>query len=401
MPIIQKKSEGTTMENRKKDSAFKTVLLIFGIIFSVVLVPGLIVGIPVGGAAVALSQSVSQEGLESMVKEAKLSENLHTMMMKELETEVSAVDELNPAFWNGLLENSLSVEFVDGLVAELVDCVYNGTEPQMDVGSVMDGFRGAISDISENGFDDVYSACFEGTESKYFSGEFVSSLKDEVESDLLGQYSDLGVTSLEDLKVAYDAQFGTGAYDTLWNEKIGELKAEWESEFLNEVDAEMDGIETDLEQEINGIISEAVYDEEVRSVFDMFKEISAKKDTVKLVAYGIILAAVLLLLACYWFGTAGFVVPSVALILGGLLCKLVTLLEKPFLNLVKAELATEPGVEEFEFVVTDLCKGIVTPFFDEMSKFGFTMVGIGILLILLAILKNVLAKNKQSVEGMM
>ena len=51
------------MTEKKKDSAFKLVLMIFGIIFSVVLVPGLILGIPVGGAVVALPYSVSQEGI--------------------------------------------------------------------------------------------------------------------------------------------------------------------------------------------------------------------------------------------------------------------------------------------------------------------------------------------------
>ena len=40
------------MEEKKRSNAFRTVLLVFGIIFSVVLVPGLILGIPVGGAVV-------------------------------------------------------------------------------------------------------------------------------------------------------------------------------------------------------------------------------------------------------------------------------------------------------------------------------------------------------------
>ncbi len=385
------------MENGKKSNAFRTVLLIFGIIFSVVLVPGLIIGIPVGGAVVALSQSVSQEGLEAMVKEAKLSENLHTMLMKETEAEAQ-VEELNPEFWNGLLQDCLSVEFIDGLVNELVDCVYNGTEPQMDVSSVTDGLRGGIDEIVEHGFEDIYSACFDGAESKYFSADFVQSMKEDIESEILGKYSEYDVTSLTDLETAYDTQFGAGSFDTLFEDEMAEIKKEWNSEFREEVSGEFDAMTEDLEREMNEIISEAVYDEEIRETFDMFKEISAKKDTVKLVAYGIVLAAVLLLLACYWFGTAGFVVPSVALILGGLLCKLVTLLEKPFLNLVQEELATEPGVEEFGFVVMDLCKGIVAPFFGEMSKFGITMIGIGVLLILLAILKHVVTKNMHASE---
>lgn len=388
------------MAGKKKDSAFKLVLMIFGIIFSVVLVPGLIVWGPGAGALVGVSQAASQEGIESMVKEAKLSENLHTLMMEELEKEAQ-IEELNPEFWNGLLKDSVSVEFIDELLAEGVDCMYNGTEPQINVDSVVESFRGCIDDLAENGFDDIYAACFDGAESKYFSADFVQSVKTDIESELLGKYSEYGVASLEELETVYDTQFGAGSFDRLFDEEMEEIKEEWNSEFRLEVNDEMDNMAEELETEINEVLWEATQDPEIRETFDMLKEISANKDKVKLVAYGIVLAAVLLLLICFWFGTAGFVVPSVALILGGLLCKLVTLLEKPIMELVNAELATEPGAEEFGFVVTDLVSGIMAPFFAEMSKFGYTMIGIGVLLILLAILKAVVTKNMHASEEAM
>lgn len=388
------------MAGKKKDSAFKMVLLIFGIIFSVVLVPGLIVGIPLGGAAIGASQAASQEGIESMLKEAKLSENLHSLLMDELAAEAQ-VDELNPEFWNGLLEESISVEFIDKMLVEGIDCIYNGTEPQVDVSSVMDTFRNRVDEIAENGFDDVYAACFDGAESKYFSMDFIESVKSEIETDLLDKYSEYGVGSLENLEIKYDEQFGAGAFEKLFDDEIAVIKKEWDSEFREEVLGEFDDIETELADEVNAALREVAQDPDVREAFDILKEISAEKDKIKLVVYGIVLAAVLLLLVCFWFGTAGFVVPSVALILGGLLCKLVTLLETPIMNLVKAELATEPGAEEFGFIVTDLVTGILAPFFNEMSKFGLTMVGIGVLLILLVILKNVVAKNMHTSETAM
>lgn len=388
------------MAGKKKDSAFKLVLMIFGIIFSVVLVPGLIVGIPVGGAAIGASQAASQEGIESMLKEAKLSENLHTLLMDELETEAQ-VDELNPEFWNGLLEKSISVEFVDEMLTEGVDCMYNGTEPQINVDSVVDGFRSGLDDLAENGFDDIYAASFDGAESKFFSAEFIQSVKNDIETELLEKYSDYPVTSLEELETAYDTQFGAGAFEKLFDEEMEVIKKEWNEEFRLEVNDEIDSMAEELEQEINTVLWETTQDPDVREVFDGLREISVNKDKVKLVAYGIVLAAVLLLLICFWFGTAGFVVPSVALILGGLLCKLVTLLEKPFMELVDAELATEPGAEEFGFVVTDLFNGILAPFFAEVSKFGYTMIGIGVLLILLAILKAVVTKNMHASEEAM
>ncbi len=388
------------MVEKKKDNAFKLVLMIFGIIFSVVLVPGLIAGIPVGGAAIGLSQAASHEGIESMIKEAKLSENLHTLMMEELDEEAQ-IEELNPEFWNELLQKSISVEFIDGLLAEGVDCMYNGTEPQLKIDTVVEGFRSGLEDLAENGFDDIYAASFEGAESRFFSADFVRSVKADIESELLGKYSDYGVTTLEELEKAYDTQFGAGAFETLFDDEMEAVKTEWNSEFRLEVNNEIDDMAKELEQELNTALREASQDPDIRETFDIFKEISINKDKVKLVVYGIVLAAVLLLLICFWFGTAGFVVPSVALILGGLLCKLVTLFETPIMNIVKAELATEPGAEEFGFVVTDLVTGIFAPFFYEMSKFGLTMIGIGVLLILLAVLKHVVTKNMHASDTTM
>ncbi len=389
------------MTEKKKDSAFKLVLMIFGIIFSVVLVPGLILGIPVGGAVVALPYSVSQEGIETMLKEAKLSENLHSLIMTEVDGEMQDVDELNPEFWSGLVRDSVTVEFIDGIVTEYVDCLYNGTEPEVEVKGVIEGFKSGLHELSDKGFDDIYAACFDGTESKYFSAEFVLSVKEDIETELLGNHPEFGVSSLADLETMYDAQFGAGEYEKLLKTEVEKIKESWSDEFFEEMNREMDDLEVEIETEMKEILVSASEDADVRAAFGLFKELSANKDKVKLIAYGIVLAAVLLLLICFWFGTAGFVVPSVALILGGLLCKLATLLEGQFLKFIKAELATEPGVEEFEYVVMDLCRGIMAPFFAEMSKFGYTMIGIGVLLILLAILKHVLQKNARAAQEMM
>lgn len=388
------------MAGKKKDSAFKLVLMIFGIIFSVVLVPGLIVWVPGAGALVGVSQAASQESINAMVKEAKLSENLHTLLMEELEKEAQ-VDELNPEFWNGLLQKSISVEFMNEMLTEGIDCMYNGTEPQVNVDSVVEGFRSGLDDLTENGFDDLYAASFEGAESRFFSGEFVASLKTDVETELLEKYSDYPVTSLEELETAYDTQFGAGAFEKLFDEEMETIKKEWNDEFSKEVNSEIESMAEELEQEINSALWEATQDPDVRQAFDALNDISANKDKVKLYAYGIALAAVLLLLICFWFGTAGFVVPSVALILGGILCKLVTLLETPFMELVKTEMTTIEGADQFGGMAMDLVAGILAPFFAEMSKFGITMIGIGVLLILLAILKAVITKNMRTSEEAM
>ena len=118
-------------------------------------------------------------------------------------------------------------------------------------------------------------------------------------------------------------------------------------------------------------------------------------NTIKLFAYGMVLAAVVLLLAMYWFGTVGFVVPAVALLLGGGICKLIAMAKTDVLKYLKAEIAAEPDLAGTEALLGDLLDGVLTPFFAEVSKFGLTNMGIAVLLILLAILRGVIRKNKQ------
>lgn len=386
------------MEEKKQNNLFKTVLLIFGIIFSIILVPGLIAGIPVGGAAVALSQSVSQDSIQKTVQESGLSEKAYQTIMDEVLKEVQNSDTLKADFFEDMIRDCITVETVDDIVTELIGCVYSGTEPQIKFDSMLIGFRNGVNEIIENGFGDFYSACFGEAESKYFSEVFIQSSKDTIEQEILGKYPEYGVSSLEELEAVYDAQFGMGAFETLFDEEILEFERGWNDGLLDGFDDEMDALAEEVEAEVNQALSEAVQDEDVRKVFDILNEISEKKDTIKMVAYAIVLAAVLLLLVCYWFGTAGFVVPAVALILGGLLCKLVTLFEGMILAFIREGIASEPDVAEFGDIVSDLCKGVLTPFFAEMSKFGITMIGIGVLLVLLAILRGVLKKNAAAAE---
>lgn len=389
------------MEEKKQSNAFKTVLLIFGIIFSIILVPGLIAGIPVGGAAVALSQSVSQDSIQKTVQESGLSEKAYQTIMDEVLKEVQNSDTLKADFFEDMIRGCITVETVDDIVTELIGCVYNGTAPQIKFDSMLNGFRNGVNEIIETGFGDFYSTCFEGAESKYFSEVFIQSSKDTIEQEILGKYPDYGVSSLEELEEVYDAQFGMGAFETLFDEEILEFERGWNDGLLDGFDDEMNALAEEVETEVNQALSEAVQDEDVRKVFDILNEISEKKDTIKMVAYAIVLAAVLLLLVCYWFGTAGFVVPAVALILGGLLCKLVTLFEGMILAFIRKGIASEPDVAEFSDIVSDLCKGVLTPFFAEMSKFGITMIGIGVLLVLLAILRGVLKKNTAAANEVM
>lgn len=384
------------MEN--KGSAWKTVLLVFGIIFSIVLVPGLILGIPAGGVLTSLTSAASQKSIQTMAKEAKLSETLYEMLMDEIVTENQNVEGINQEFWQKLVEESITLDCVDEIVTELIDSAYNGTRPEIKFDKIVEGFRNGLDELQQNGFDDLYSVWADGKESKYFTDEFVQSFRTDVEEGILGNYAEYGATSYEELKTLYEEQNGAGSFSKLIKEYVNEFRDEWDDEFADTYYGELDKMSAELEQEVNESVYNAIQEPDIRNAFDTLKKISEKSSTVKLVVYAILIGAVLLLLVCYWFGTAGFVVPAVALILGGILCKLLVLVEGFIMSQVNKTLAEEPEFAELQNTVSDIAKGILAPIFKGVSNFGWITIGMGVLLILLAILKGVLKKNKAVTE---
>ena len=386
------------MENEKNESVAKKVLFVFGIIFSIILVPGLILGIPAGGAVTSITKAASLESIESTIKEVKLSEKLYELILDELFADEGRVEELNQDFWKGLVQDSITLDTVDEVITEVIACMYNGTEPEIDLSGMIDSFKNGIDEIRKNGFQDMYSVWTEGTQSSYFSSGFVQSFWEEIENRLLSDYSEYGADSYDELEALYDSQHGDGAFSELLDEKMSTFKESWEEEFAINIDKELDEMTEGLEHSVNESVYEAVMEPDVRSLFDSLKEVSVKGDKVKLIVYAIIIGAVLLLLVCYWFKTAGFVVPAVALIFGGLLCKLLTLSESFILRYINETIAKEPELAEMGKVMSDIFRGILTPVFDGISKFGTITIGMGVLLVGAAILKGVVTKNMHTAE---
>ncbi len=385
------------MEEKKQNSTFKTVLFVFGVLFSIVLVPTLIVGIPVGGAATALSGAVSQESIMKTVEDVKLSETLRDILLDELKVEAQ-VEEFNSDYWNSILQDSLSVEVMDEIITETIDSIYNGTEADVDVSSVMDSFERGLDELAENGFDDMYAAWTEGTTSKYFSEEFVASCKAEIEEALLEEYSEYGAVSLDELEKLYDTRFGAGAFAKLKDDQMKSFEEEWNEGFEEGVSSEFDGMAEELELEINEVLNEAAQDPDVREAFDIVKGVGANSQKIKTIAYAIMIGAALLLLVCFWFGTAGFVVPAIPLILGGALCKLCAMAEAVLMKYVNEAIAAEPDLAEMSDTISELIKGILAPIFSGISTFGTVAIGMGVVLILFAILRGVIKKNMRAAE---
>jgi len=295
------------------------------------------------------------------------------------------------------LQSSITVEHVDEIIGEAITGLYNGTQSDADVSSIAAGFQAGIDEIKANGFADLYAAWEEGTPSKYFSDEFVQEFCAEIEKDILNDYAEYGAASLEELQTKYDAYYGEGAFDKLVDDTKAEVESRWNEEFT--VDVDLADMVEELEGEINDVINETAQNPDVREAFDVLRTVGENSGTIKLVAYGIVLLAVLLLLVLYCFGTAGFVVPAVALLLGGGLCKLISMAEADVLKYIDSAIAAEPDFAGFETMLGDLVGRVLTPLFAEMSKFGLTNIGIAVLLILLAILRGVVRKNRQVTEA--
>lgn len=384
------------MENKKSNVA-KIIFRVIGILLSIVLIPGLIFFIPAGGVAMGISSSVSQERLEQMVDEMKLSEHVMEFVEKEVENGIK-VDELNSDYLQNLVLDSITIDWVDDVLKEVLGAVYSGNKPNVSIDAVAKSLSTEFETLTKNGFRDLYSAWVNGTTSQYFSTEFVQSFWENVENEILAEYTEFDVTSLGALEEKYDEYYGAGAFSDLLDEKMESFEDTWEEEFSAEIAEEVDELTAEVEQEINDAIYEAVQDSDVRMVFDSLQEVNEKNNTLRLLVYGVVFVAVLLLVSCFWFGTAGFVVSAIPLILGGILCKFVSGVEKFLLTSVDEILAAEPEIAEFGTVVGDVLRGLLNPIFGAVSMFGTITISFGVLLIGLAILVGVLKKKRTVTE---
>jgi len=391
------------MENKKKNNAVKTVLMVFGIIFSIVLIPGLIVGIPAGGAAIGFSSMASQDSLVRIVEEAKLAEQVLERVEDEVVAEVRT-DELKSEYVQSLTEDLITVEWVDSVISEVLNALYFGRTPNVKLDSVVKTLTDRLEELTTNGFGDIYSAWRNGTPSVYFTDSFVQSFIDTLEEEILAEYKQLGAVSLDELEQKYDAVYGAGSFSKLVDEKAQSYQTKWDEEINRTLDELLEGAITTAEEEVNKALTELAQNEDICKAFDYLKEIEAKASLLKMVVYGVIFGAVLLLVSCFWFGTAGFVVSAVPLAIGGGICKLAANGKEPLLDYVDKFIAKEPELSEFGGVVNSMVNSVVTPVLTEVSKLGNTVLIAAVVLLGLAIMSGVLRKNKSgqdvgNVEG--
>lgn len=381
------------MENERKSGTLKKILRVFGIIFSIVLIPALIVGIPVGGAVMGVSSVVSRADIEKKVEDIGLSD-IVLEVLEERVLDGVHVEALKDEFLKEVVLSSITKEWVDDVIAEVLVAVYDGSKPRIDIDPFVKELRRGVSRVAENGFRDLYSAWVNDTKSEFFDTEFIHDFWENIEDDLLAEYAVYDVTSLEDLEAAYDRVNGVGAFSDLLDEKMITFEDVWNDEFTEKIDGSINNIAEETEAEINETLNEVVQDKTVRKLFDFFGEMSEKSGLLKIAVYGIVFIAILLLVSCFCFGTAGFVVSAVPLIIGGSLCVVAKVLQQVAFDFINRFLGKEDMLTEFGGEISTAVSSILTPVFTSVLFFGITMIIVGAILIVLAVVFKLIRKGK-------
>ncbi len=381
------------MENEKKCGTAKKVLRVIGIIFSIVLIPILIVGIPVGGAAMGVSSVVSKEAIEKKVEDIGLSDIVLDVLEERVLDGVH-VEALKDDFLKDVVLGSITKEWVDDVIAEVLVAVYDGSKPQIDIDPFVKELRRGVSRVAEGGFRDLYSAWVNDTKSEFFDTEFIHDFWENIEDDLLEEYASYDVTSLEALEDAYDRTNGVGAFSDLLDEKMITFEDVWNDEFEEKIDGAINNIAEETEEEINKTLYEVVQDKTVRKLFDFFGEMSEKSGLLRIAVYGIVFGAIVLLLGCFWFRTAGFVLSAVPVIIGGCICVVAKMLQQVVFGFINRFLGKEDVLTEFGGEIDTAVTSILTPVFGTILSFGITMIIVGVILIVLAVVFKMMRNGK-------
>lgn len=387
------------MENGNRRSTGRTILLIFAILFSVVFVPVLVFLPPVGGCVTSLLAMTSIESVEKIAEESGLAESVYEMILTETEKGMNS-SQLKPEVAERIIADCIRIEDVEQWLKALLEGMYTGDRVKIDLSDVRGRLEENIREVFEGSFDELYDAWNNGTTSEVFSAEYVNTLFDEWENNILDEYAMYGARNMEELELLYDKQYGTGAFAEVRAEKIEEIRQMWKNEIDNVIETEVAAVMTEAEAEVEEMLSEITQDSEIREVFDVLQEADAWSKTASIVIYAILFGIVLLLLLLYVFQVAGFVVTAVPLLLGGAICKLIAAVNEPLLKYMEQEvLSTMNESEEVLSMVRSLIEGVLQPFSRGVSEFGNVVLIAAVILIGCAILRGVLKKNKQEEEA--
>lgn len=384
------------MESTNGRSTGKTIMRVFAIIFSVILVPALIFLVPAGGAVVTAVDMISKESIEKSIADAEIGKELYEECIREVMAN-STIDELKDDVVENLLRNVIKQEDVESILQTFVDAVYTGDRADVDFSDITERAVDSLNKIYEDGIDELYASWKDGTASSVFSENFGGEFMDEIERYMLEEYSEYPALDLTELEVKYDENYGAGAFERLMDDKVEELRDEFVTEFKEPLTDAMAEAMKEAEHAIEEAADEVAEDGDVRDVFDLFGTFSAISKMIKVVVYAIIFGLVLFLLIFYLFDVPGFVVASIPLLLGGGICKVFGMAENAIMDFLDREIF-EPVDGIGEQLAYSLVTEYLHPIFEKIGSFGMTMIIAGVILIGCAIMRNLLKKNKQATE---
>ncbi len=376
----------------------KTVLLMFAIIVSVVFVPVLVFLPPVGGAVTAVVEMTTLERLEEITEKSGIAEIVYDAVLEEMEDEVF-VTQLKPEVTGRIVKDSLQVEDFEQWIKLLLEGVYTGDVVTLDLRKQQERVEKQVEELIRDGFDEVYAVWKDGADTVNFSGEYVEALFTDWENAFLSQYEMYGARDLESLEQVYDETHGEGKFESLCEEKINELREEWDGEITENIKTVVADGFAEIEAEAEVRLQELVKNADVRETFDFIQEIGKWSGSAKLAVYGILVIIVLLLLALYRLEIPGFVVTAVPLFAGGGLCKLLASLDGRIAERIYEEAFAGLGENEKTLSISvSLLESVLKQLFDSISAVGTVTLVIALALTGGAILRGVLKANERAAK---
>lgn len=388
------------MSSTNGNSTLKSILQVFAILFSIVLVPALIAIIPAGGAVVTAVDVVSQDNIEAVIEKAEVAGELYSVAMEEALKETAELEGIRKDVAEDFLKDTIRVEDVEDMIGAAIDSLYSGKRASVDFSEIAERTVDGMADLFLQGMEEVYDVWRKGATPSVFTESFCDEMFHDMEQDFLAEYSEYQVPDLAELETAYDAKNGKGSFERLIKQEIENFKENELTDVKEEFLAEAEEVLKEVEKDVEDGINEAVQNEDVRTAFDIFRELGKRSDAIKVFVYALIFGIVLFLLLFYMFDTPGFVVTSIPVIIGGIICKVVQFTEGAIFTIVEEAVAeNSTGTKALDDLMRTLFDELLHPVFSNIGKFGTIMLIAGVALIGLAILRHVIKKQKQESEA--
>ena len=109
------------MSSTNGNSTLKSILQVFAILFSIVLVPALIAIIPAGGAVVTAVDVVSQDNIEAVIEKAEVAGEIYSVAMEEALKETAEWEGIRKDVAEDFLKDTIRVEDVEDMIGAAID----------------------------------------------------------------------------------------------------------------------------------------------------------------------------------------------------------------------------------------------------------------------------------------